>query len=256
MHFRNAIACIELHARKIGVALHADTRLRLVGLCEADHHTFVFLDHKVVIISSDELQLFIIRIDVLPDRFLGGEVKCGACNRTKLSCRDRLSVDDRRILVTAHPEDGILHGSAGVPAEVEIRVIGHIADRVGVTFSRITDAQCIIVCQGVGAGPDEVSGIPLPQIGILNGKCDAVIRSELHLGLTAAEDVGTAVKVVVVIIDRKLVCLAVQFESCKTDAVSGSSDPRSQESSVLQIFFRCIISEHDILHHLVLILEQ
>ena len=173
---RNEIAGVELESRKICESFHADAGLRLIGFRKLHTGCTFPLQDKIMVVPADILQLSAVSRDVTPDCLRLCEIKGCPGYRCNLPCRNCLVVSDRCIGSRFKLKNRILNASGIMTAQIEVSVIGQIADRIPVTFCLILKQKSVILCQCLGNGSLEVSRIPLSEIRILDRECNRAVR--------------------------------------------------------------------------------
>ena len=135
--------------------------------------------------------------------------------------------------------------SALVSVQIEIAVVGQVADRIFVTNCVIGNGQSIGIVKGIGNSHLQISRIMFLAVRTLCGESNAV-PAAFRLPDTPAQAAVTAVQMVFPIVAVQLYLLTVQDKPSVADTVAASSNSFAKIFSAGFIAFHMGIAQHHV----------
>ena len=152
----NHIAGIQLDTRLRRMNRHPDTRARTAGNC----HLFELrrgVKDKIMVISGAIMQLFIIRADILSNRFGSPEIKGRAFNRNHLFDGQAIAINSG-IAFCIHLQQMVFNIAIAFSGKVEICMVGQVDNGIRIADSLVPNRKRRTI-QRIPDSNRQVSGI-------------------------------------------------------------------------------------------------
>ena len=140
---------VELHARLRRRDVHDAAGGRLAHRDDAPERAGVAVEHPVVVVALAVRDLLVLRVDAGADRGGGAEVERRALHRPQLAGRDEGGVD-RREPVGLDADLVLQHVAGALPGQVEVGVVRHVGDRLGIARQVVVDPELVLLGHRVG----------------------------------------------------------------------------------------------------------
>ena len=244
------IAAVELQPWQVCIDSQADAAL--VALCIGGFVKAVLLlvvENPVVVVPGPPLQLLEIIVNALPDGSQLAKIHRGACCLVDCAVRQGLRVslcqavgEDLQLV----PEDAAILTAV----QVEIAVIGQVADGIGIGKCLIGNPQCVVLSQLVGYMHLKIAreaSVPVrAEIGHKELALLLACSPQLAVKATAAavEAVGLAWAVV----GLQLIVSAIYSNPGILDAVGVASYNGTHVKGFCFVACGIVKAPHDILH--------
>ena len=200
--------------------------------------------HPVVVIAPGHGELREVLVHPLSDGQLLPQVHGGALHRSELPGGD--GAGDRGGVARGRQLDVLSrHRAALVARQIEVGVIGQVAQGVPVALGPVADGQPGLR-QGVGHLDRQVSGVALLAVGALEGQGEAVLRLLLHRPDLLVKAPGAAVEVVLPVVGRQRVLRPVQGEGGPADAVAVPADEGADVLVLLPVVLQGVKAQHHV----------
>ena len=243
---------IELDGGLVGDDFHVAAGFLMV-YAGRDAHGFTLAEHEVVIVTAggDHLGAGVHDLEAFLEEQTVAQVQGRIGDGHIVAGGDQVAVDlGDDICLDRH--NMVLDGAVGMAAEVEVGVVGEVAQGRLVGFCLVADDQVTHIIPGIGDGDIQVAGIVFLAVRGDPVEGNGILMFALLCG--AVPETGrkadvAAVKVVdAVVVQGDLVVYAVDGELAGTDAVTVAADRIAHAAVGPDVLLEGIKAQGDIVH--------
>ena len=239
---RQIVGSVQVHAGQCGEHFHADA-----GLRSGDPGRMAQAgvpDDVAVVVPAGLLQSRVVGLDVQPQRFFLVEIHGRACHGDA-AAGGNAGVVHLQVGVGVHAHAVAQRGAAGMAVEVEVTVVGHVADRGGVCGGGIADHQAA-VHQLILDLQVQVAGETVGAVGAVRSHRHTVplAGGGFHVKDRVVEPVQAAVQAVAVLVGRHMYDLLIQRELRPADAVGKTAYGCAHAVGVQFVVGRGRVAQH------------
>ena len=192
-------------------------------------------------------ELIEIVVDVLTDARQLAQVHRRAGDVEDAAVRQGLSVGPG-VLVSEDLNLLVEHRTRGKAVEVEVSVVGEVADRISIRDGLVADGELIVVRQRVEHMDRHIARVAALAISCMVSELHTLIRLLCRPELLV-EALEAAVDVILVVrarVEIELIRLAVNRHLAASDAVGMAADEAAHARIVLLVGSAICVAEHDI----------
>ena len=220
------VAGIDLDAWLGGIGLHHAAALEVLeDSSEAKFTWLVLVDGERVVVARAVAKLLVIIIDALANEVRSAEVEGSALDRSLFTEWDADLVD-RQVAVGIYGEHLSFNGRGDLldTSEVEVRMVGEVAERQLVGGSLVVEANLIIIGELVAHLYLEGAGEAFFAIGTGIAEHERLIVDLLGIPNYFMEALGTAMQAVGAIVECELIFFATESELGTSDSIAITAD--------------------------------
>ena len=246
---KQKVTRIELDAGLIGINLHHSAALWLVNAHASRRHGVISLyEADAVIVTACKTERLIGKIEIATDGLGGGEIERRSCHGYLSTGGDQGIVGFKEAL-GIHPHLVVEYFTRCKTAQIEIRMIGKIENRLFIGGGSVRDAKLIVLGQLVDHVDGQSTGIALFSVGRDAGKSKlTAVRDYSRLGipdLVGKSDLA-AVKVVRAVVDKEIILFSVKGKLAAADSVAPATDKRTLIAVALYVVTKIVVSANDV----------
>ena len=237
------IPAVELHAGQVGVGVHDPARGFVDQL--GRQAKALAVDDPVVVVAAGPEKLGIILLDPLPDGVEIGEIHGRALDGEDFTGGQAFRIGGGE-KGSMQLELMLKDGAAFEAAQIEVGVVGEVADGVRVGDGGVVDGEPVVVGQAVDYGDLQVPGITLipirAEIGQGQGAVpDLILPDDLVVAQKAA------VKLVFALVGVQGIGFSAQFKAGLGQAVGVPPDEGAQIPAHFFVGFYGGVAQHHVL---------
>ena len=245
---RDKVAGIKLDPHTIRIHIHADAGFCTSGARSKLHGTVRLVQCIIVVIAARIMKLRIIRFDVPSNLLHLPEIKRRAGYFCEFSGRNRLGVNDRRIIGCVKFKLLPFHRAGIMSVQIKVGMVRKVRHRRLIADCLIGDRNLPVIIQGVRDFRRHIAREILFPVAAYIGKRNALCALLHHIPDHCVKTVRSAVQIVLVVIRFQLVVFSVQMDMCMIDPVRVAPDHRSEIAGIVLIINRRIVSEHNVIY--------